>query len=111
MRTVAESKDVARFVDMFNYHFENHPGLLNAYRSTAKHFPLQGLQNSFRAVGASHGYRIQCIWGTADQICPFPSELTQLMPNAHIVQKDNTGHSIGVEEPQFVYKTVEKFIS
>ena len=98
---------------MNEYQIANHPGLIRAYHSTIINFPLSGLDREFGLVGETHVDRVLAVWGKLDTVVPFScfDSLKPLIPSVKLVTKEDSGHSIPLEYPDFLSKSISYFLN
>jgi pimeloyl-ACP methyl ester carboxylesterase len=103
----------AHFDDLQEYHIMNNPGLIRAYRSTVCHFKFGSFGPHFRKLNDSHNSKVITIWGQYDRVVPteLSEELSDLIPSMRLTIKENTSHSIVMEDPEFVAQTLHMHFS
>jgi pimeloyl-ACP methyl ester carboxylesterase len=105
--------DQAHFDDLQAYHIMNNPGLIRAYLSTVCHFKFGTFAPHFRKLNESHNSKVITIWGQYDGVVPteLSEELSDLIPSMRLTIKENTSHSIVMEDPEFVAQTLHRHFS
>jgi len=90
---------------------ERYKGTLSAWLSTIRHFPIQGLDSSYRAVGDSR-IPVLCIWGKEDLVLPFAmsEKIGAAMPQAELRAIEQAGHASLYEKPAVVNEAILSFL-
>jgi pimeloyl-ACP methyl ester carboxylesterase len=78
-------------------------GFQHGQLSTLRHMPLDGLAESYRAVGAA-GTPVLLVWGTEDKVIPFETSRRVLaaMPQAELLAVERAAHTPNYERPELV---------
>ncbi|KAJ8323456.1 hypothetical protein BDV3_007025 [Batrachochytrium dendrobatidis] len=105
--------NLTHLVKLNTFMIRYHPGYLRSYFSTVLHFKFGGNDEYFARIEKSHPNKTMAIWGTEDKVVPFihAAELQHLMPSLKMVVKENCGHSIVAEFPEFCVESVDAFLS
>jgi pimeloyl-ACP methyl ester carboxylesterase len=87
-------------------------GFQAAQLSTLRHMPLQALDASYRAVGAS-GIPVLLVWGRADPVIPFETneQVRAAMPQAELLAVDDAAHTPNYERPEVVNPALLGFLT
>jgi pimeloyl-ACP methyl ester carboxylesterase len=108
-----EKKEIAHFDDLQEYHILHHPGMIRSFASTVCHFKFGAFAPCFRKINETHKSKVVAIWGQLDQVVPtdLSEELSDLIPSMRLAIKENTSHSIVMEDPEFVVQTLHLHFS
>jgi pimeloyl-ACP methyl ester carboxylesterase len=102
--------------DHFNqiqrFQLMHHPGIMRAFRSTVCNFKFGDYHDRYRLLEESHKDKVCAIWGEFDAVVPtsLSAELKELMPSLELHIRENTSHSIPMEDPEFVVQTMDAFL-
>ncbi|KAJ3106184.1 hypothetical protein HDU96_008301 [Phlyctochytrium bullatum] len=91
----------------------HHPGYMRCIHSTVVHGPIRGMDDCYAANGARFGDRILCVWGTADKVVNFETDMPKFRkynPEAKIVELEGLDHDIVPLHPEIVEEHVAKFL-
>jgi pimeloyl-ACP methyl ester carboxylesterase len=90
------------FADKFAVQLQ-YQGFQQAQLATLRAMPLQSLEPSYRAVGAS-GLPVLLIWGRQDTVIPFETsaKVQAAVPQAELLAVENAAHTPNYERPQVV---------
>lgn len=90
---------------------ERYKGTLSAYLSTIRHFPIQGLESSYRAVGDSRK-PVLVVWGKEDRVLPFATaeKVMAAMPQAELLAIEQAGHASHYEKRDVVNAAILSFL-
>jgi len=88
-----------------------HRGFRGAIVSTLRCFPLAGLEQTWRAVGAQPR-RVLVLWGAHDRVVPtaLAAQASTLMPSAQVTVFHGGGHTLPVELPDRTADAVAAFL-
>jgi len=87
------------------------PGYYPSLLNTLRHFPLDGLQGSFEAVGV-RGTPVAALFGAGDDLIPIEAAdiLQAAIPKAEIERVDGGSHDLVMEEPERVLAALDRLI-
>jgi pimeloyl-ACP methyl ester carboxylesterase len=87
------------------------PGYYPSLLNTLRHFPLDGLQGSFEAVGVQ-GTPVAALFGADDDLIPIEAAdiLQAAIPKAEIERVDGGSHDLVMEEPERVLAALDRLI-
>lgn len=90
---------------------ERYKGTLSAWLSTIRHFPIQGLDSSYRAAGDSR-IPVLCIWGKEDRVLPFGTteRVMAAIPHAELLAVEQAGHASQYEKRAVVNEAILSFL-
>jgi pimeloyl-ACP methyl ester carboxylesterase len=90
---------------------ERYKGTLSAWLSTIRHFPIQGLDSSYRAAGDSR-IPVLCIWGKEDRVLPFATteRVMAAIPHAELLAVEQAGHASQYEKRAVVNEAILSFL-
>jgi pimeloyl-ACP methyl ester carboxylesterase len=90
---------------------ERYKGTLSASLSTIRHFPIQGLESSYRAA-ADSGKPVLCIWGKEDRVVPFATaeKVMAAMPRVELLAIEQAGHASHYEKRDVVNAAILSFL-
>lgn len=86
-------------------------GYQYAILSTLRHMPMQSLESSFKAVGAS-GKPVLLIWGREDHTVPYETseKAKAAIPQAELVTVEEAAHTPNYEKPEIVNAAMLDFL-
>jgi pimeloyl-ACP methyl ester carboxylesterase len=86
-------------------------GFQQAQLSTLRNMPLQALEPSYRAVGASK-VPVLLIWGRADSVVPFETsaKVKAAIPQAELLAVERAAHTPNYERPELVNPAIVEFL-
>lgn len=86
-------------------------GFQHGQLSTLRHMPLEGLEASYRTVGAA-GIPVLLIWGTEDKVIPFETsaKVKAAIPQAELLAVERAAHTPNYERPEVVNPAVLAFL-
>ena len=86
-------------------------GFQQGQLSTLRHMPLEGLAESYRAVGSA-GTPVLLIWGAEDKVIPFETSEKALaaIPQAELLAVERAGHTPNYERPELVNPAMLAFL-
>ncbi len=86
-------------------------GFQRGQLSTLRHMPLEGLAESYRAVGAA-GTPVLLIWGAEDVVIPFETSQKVLaaIPHSELLAVERAGHTPNYERPELVNPALLAFL-
>ena len=84
-----------------------YPSLLN----TLRNYPLDGLQESFEAVGVQ-GTPVTALFGGEDELIPLEAAeaLQKAIPKAEVQILDDEGHDLVMDNPQAVLDALNSLL-
>jgi len=90
---------------------ERYKGTLNAWLSTIRHFPIQELESSYRAVGDSRK-PVLLVWGKEDRVLPFATteKAMAAIPQAELLAVEQAGHASHYEKSAVVNAAILSFL-
>jgi pimeloyl-ACP methyl ester carboxylesterase len=90
---------------------ERYKGTWYAWLSTMHHFPVQGLESSYRAVGDSRK-PVLLVWGKEDRVMPFATteKVMAAIPQAELLAVEQAGHASHYEKRAFVNTAILSFL-
>jgi pimeloyl-ACP methyl ester carboxylesterase len=90
---------------------ERYKGTLYAWLSTIRHFPIQELESSYRAVGDSRK-PVLLVWGKEDRVLPFATteRVMAAMPQVELLAVEQAGHASQYEKRAFVNEAILSFL-
>jgi pimeloyl-ACP methyl ester carboxylesterase len=90
---------------------ERYKGTLSAWLSTMRHFPIQGLESSYRAV-ADSGKPVLLVWGKEDRVLPFATaeKVMAAMSQAELLAVEQAGHASHYEKSAAVNAAILSFL-
>lgn len=90
---------------------ERYKGTLSAWLSTIRHFPIVGLESSFRAVGDSHK-PVLLVWCKEDRAVPFATteKVKAVTPQAELLAIELAGHASHYEKRDLVNAAILNFL-
>ena len=90
---------------------ERYKGTLRAWLSTIRHFPIQELEASFRAVGDSR-IPVLLVWGKEDRVLPFATteKVRAAIPQLELLAVERAGHASHYEKPAVVNAAFLSFL-
>jgi len=90
---------------------ERYKGTLSAWLSTMRHFPVQGLESSYRAVGDSR-MPVLLVWGKEDRVLPFATteKIEAAIPQAELLALAQAGHASHYERRDAVNAAILSFL-
>jgi pimeloyl-ACP methyl ester carboxylesterase len=111
-KTSKIDENVRRTMAMTAYMVKHHPGLMRAYYSTVKHFPICGLDHRFAKLEKLLPGRVGVVWGNRDTVVPFYllQKFTYLVPSARVFVLKGEGHSVCVENPKVCIEAVKEIV-
>ncbi|KAI8897339.1 Alpha/Beta hydrolase protein [Globomyces pollinis-pini] len=100
------------FNEIQEYHINNNPGVLRAFKSTVIHFDFQNQHSAFEKIGNTHENRVLCIWGDEDRTVDtcYSKDVEELIPSVTLKFKHHATHSIVVEYPEFMDSTIHEYL-
>jgi pimeloyl-ACP methyl ester carboxylesterase len=90
---------------------ERYKGTLYAWLSTIRHFPIQELESSYRAVGDSRK-PVLLVWGREDRVLPFATteKVRAAIPQAELLAVEQAGHASHYEKSAAVNAAILSFL-
>jgi pimeloyl-ACP methyl ester carboxylesterase len=90
---------------------ERYKGTLYAWLSTIRHFPIQELESSFRALGDSRK-PVLLVWGKEDRVLPFATteEVRAAIPQVELLALEQAGHASHYEKRDIVNAAILSFL-
>ena len=90
---------------------ERYKGTLYAWLSTIRHFPIQELESSYRAVGDSRK-PVLLVWGKEDCVLPFATteKVRAAIPQAELLAVEQAGHASHYEKSAVVSAAILSFL-
>jgi pimeloyl-ACP methyl ester carboxylesterase len=90
---------------------ERYKGTLYAWLSTMRHFPIQELESSYRAVGDSRK-PVLLVWGKEDRVLPFATaeKVRAAIPQAELLAVEQAGHASHYEKSAVVNTAILSFM-
>jgi pimeloyl-ACP methyl ester carboxylesterase len=90
---------------------ERYKGTLNAWLSTVRHFPIQELESSYRAVGVLRK-PVLLVWGKEDRVLPFATteKVMAAIPQAELLAVEQAGHASHYEKSAVVNAAILSFL-
>jgi pimeloyl-ACP methyl ester carboxylesterase len=90
---------------------ERYKGTWYAWLSTMHHFPVEGLESSYRAVGDS-GKPVLLVWGKEDRVLPFATteKVMAAIPQAELLAVEQAGHASHYEKRTVVNAAILSFL-
>jgi len=87
------------------------PGYYPALLNTLRHYPLDGLQESFEAVGVQ-GTPVSALFGGEDDLIPREAAeiLQTVIPRADVSVLADEGHDLVMDNPEVVLETLNALI-
>ena len=91
--------------------FERYKGTLYAWLSTMRHFPIQELESSYRAVGDLNT-PVLIVWGKEDRVLPFATteKVMAAIPHAELLAVEQAGHASHYEKRDVVNAAILDFL-
>ena len=76
-----------------------------------RHFPVQGLESSYRTVGDSRK-PVLLVWGKEDRVLPFAmsEKVRAVMPQTELLALEQAGHASHYEKPAVVNEAILSFL-
>jgi pimeloyl-ACP methyl ester carboxylesterase len=104
----------ASLLPEFSRKFEvqlRYEGFQHGQLATLRQMPLQALEPSYRAVGAS-GLPVLLIWGTEDRVIPFETSqrVRAAIPQAELLAVERAAHTPNYERPELVNPAMLAFL-
>lgn len=90
---------------------ERYKGTLYAWLSTIRHFPMQELESSYRAVGDSRK-PVLLVWGKEDRVLPFATaeKVMAAIPQVELLALEQAGHASHYEKRDVVNAAILSFL-
>lgn len=90
---------------------ERYKGTLSAWLSTVRHFPIQTLESSYRAVGDSRK-PVLLVWGKEDRVLPFATteKVRAAIPQVELLALEQAGHASHYEKRAVVNEAILDFL-
>jgi pimeloyl-ACP methyl ester carboxylesterase len=90
---------------------ERYKGTLYAWLSTIRHFPIQELESSYRAVGDSRK-PVLLVWGKEDRVLPFATteKVRAAIPQVELLALERAGHASHYEKRDVVNAAILNFL-
>jgi pimeloyl-ACP methyl ester carboxylesterase len=90
---------------------ERYKGTLYAWLSTIRHFPIQELESSYRALGDSRK-PVLLVWGKEDRVLPFATteKVRAAIPQVELLALDQAGHASHYEKRDVVNAAILSFL-
>jgi pimeloyl-ACP methyl ester carboxylesterase len=90
---------------------ERYKGTLYAWLSTMRHFPIQDLESSYRAVGDLHR-PVLLVWGKEDRVLPFATaeKVRAAIPQVELLALEQAGHASHYEKSAVVNEAILTFL-
>jgi pimeloyl-ACP methyl ester carboxylesterase len=90
---------------------ERYKGTLYAWLSTIRHFPIQELEASYRALGDSRR-PVLLVWGKEDRVLPFATteRVMAAIPHAELLALEHAGHASHYEKRAVVNEAILSFL-
>jgi len=90
---------------------ERYKGTLHAWLSTMRHFPIQELESSYRAVGDSRK-PVLLVWGKEDRVLPFATtdKVRAAIPQVELLAVEQAGHASHYEKRAVVNTAILSFL-
>ena len=90
---------------------ERYKGTLYAWLSTIRHFPIQELESSYRAVGDSRK-PVLLVWGKEDRVLPFATteKVRAAIPQVELLALEQAGHASHYEKRDVVNAAILSFL-
>jgi pimeloyl-ACP methyl ester carboxylesterase len=90
---------------------ERYKGTLYAWLSTIRHFPIQELESSYRAVGDSRK-PVLLVWGKEDRVLPFATteKARAAIPQVELLALEQAGHASHYEKSVVVNEAILTFL-
>jgi pimeloyl-ACP methyl ester carboxylesterase len=90
---------------------ERYKGTWYAWLSTIRHFPIQELESSYRAVGDSRK-PVLLVWGKEDRVLPFATteKVMAAIPQAELLAVEQAGHASHYEKSAVVNAAILSFL-
>jgi pimeloyl-ACP methyl ester carboxylesterase len=90
---------------------ERYKGTLYAWLSTMRHFPVQELESSYRAVGDS-SKPVLLVWGKEDRVMPFATteKVRAAIPQVELLALEQAGHASHYEKRAVVNEAILSFL-
>ena len=90
---------------------ERYKGTLHAWLSTIRHFPIQALESSYRAVGDSRK-PVLLVWGKRDRILPFATteKVLAAISQAELLAVEQAGHASHYEKSAVVNAAMLRYL-
>jgi pimeloyl-ACP methyl ester carboxylesterase len=98
----------ARYAEQMSY-----AGYMDALLSTLRHFPLEGLEDTFAALGRRPGLPVLAIWGDRDEVVPTANAelLRAAVPQARIEILPGATHAVTYSRPEEVGALLVEFLA
>ena len=109
----SECKELAHLIKLNGFMIKHHPGFIRSYFSTVLNFKFGNHDKAFAKIEKTHHNKTMVIWGSKDHVVPFylSERLKKLMPSTKLVVKDEWGHSIVAELPEYCAEHTIAFFS
>lgn len=90
---------------------ERYKGTLSAWLSTIRHFPIEELESSYRALGDSRK-PVLLVWGKEDRVLPFATteNVRAAIPQVELLALEQAGHASHYEKRDVVNAAILSFL-
>jgi pimeloyl-ACP methyl ester carboxylesterase len=93
-RSEQQQEDLDNLVNQLKFQLDHTPGFVRSFASALTHFPLNDVQDAYRAVYDANIPMFN-VWGTNDAVLPYENHklLQQLIPTAQHFQIEGGSHT------------------